>query len=152
MPFLSEGGQEGPGNTANFFVQVPTSVAVLKTQSQGANSCPSGQAGWVRGVTLQLQDQETPPKPILFSGFTVADAIVSGSQNSCGLSSNFKTGTGFTDPNGSWTDTYPICSTACANGGSCQTNATQTWTANGITLAKTVAIVYKCNGITLNGQ
>jgi hypothetical protein len=95
-----------------------------------------------------------PPVAIQASGFTVSDSLqASSSQDSCGFGKNpFRTGTGFTNSNGQWEDTYGICSTACARGGSCQTNAAQTWTANGIILTQPAAIVYRCNSITVNGN
>lgn len=136
-------------NSVNFYIQIPTSVAVLNTVSQGQGSCPSGLAGWVRVVTLQLRDQQG--SAIQYPGISVSDQISSGSPNTCFLNS-YQTGTGGTDSNGSWTDTYSICSTVCPNNGSCQTDATQTWTANGITVAQAVPIVYACNSITVNGN
>lgn len=135
-------------NTVNFYVQVPTSVAVISTTVQGPAVCSPGFAGWSRTVTLGLRDQSN--NPIKLGGITMADNITTGSPNSCGVS-NSKTGQFPTDANGRWPDTYFICSTACA-GGNCQTNSTQTWTANGIALSQSIAIVYQCNSITLNGS
>jgi len=143
---VTSGGQ--PSNSVNFFVQVPTSVAVISTTVQGGAVCPGGSAGWSRTVVLELRDQSN--SPIKFAGIVMADNITIGSPNSCGAS-NSQTGQFATDANGRWPDTYFICSTACATG-SCQTNATQTWTANAIALSQSVSVVYTCNSITVNGS
>lgn len=135
-------------NGVNFFVQVPTSIAVINTVSSGPNSCSNGMAGWKRVVTLQLRDQNNQPMSYIFQ---VADQIVASGQNSCALSS-FNVGSTFTDSTGSWTDTYSFCSSVCVTTTNCETDATQTWTANGVTLTQPNRIAYQCSQITVNGQ
>src|ERR1700681_2499022 len=57
----------------------PYQVEPIFTASQGAAVCPSGQAGWSRNVTNQLQYQNGSPYAV--SGITVADTISIGGTN-----------------------------------------------------------------------
>jgi hypothetical protein len=144
---VTAGGQTS--NSVNFFVQIPTSLALVTTNQQGSANCPPGTAGWARNVTWRLRDQSGVT--IQRSGVVMADQIsISATQNSC-AASNPQIGQESTDSSGQFPDGYFICSSQCASS-SCQTNATQTWTANGVSLTQAVSIVYTCNSITLNGQ
>jgi len=131
--------------TAN--VHVPYQATYISTTQQGAAVCPSGQAGWSRLVTMQLQDQSG--KAINVSGILMADMIQPGTRNDLGASS--RTGSYKTDSSGSWPDTYFVCSTACpASTG--ETDAAQNWTYNGLGLPHFNAIVYKCKSVTIDGH
>ncbi len=142
-------------------VQVPTSLKYIGTVSQGAitsctvtingNNYPG--AGWTREITWQVLDQYG--QPILYSGLQPSDSLANaGGTNTCAFpASGGKTGTGNTGSNGEFPDTYSICSTACVNGGSCQSTENQSWTVSGTALTSDVKkVVYTCSGITINGQ
>lgn len=127
-------------------VQVPTSLRLVSTTSSGPASCASGYAGWQRHIVWQVLDQSGKPINQVMS---VADSISIGSPKTCGgspFTAKFNT-----NGSGEFGDYYFICSTGCAGGGSCQTNASQTYAVNG-QYKLPVSIVYKCTSITLNGQ
>jgi hypothetical protein len=128
-------------------VQKPTSLQLVKTVSQGAASCQSGQAGWYRQVVWQVLDQAGKP---INAAMSVSDQITIGGTNTCGAS--VKTGSATTNGSGQFPDTYSLCSTGCV-GRTCQTNASQTYTVAGTTLSSDVkSIIYICTSITINGQ
>ena len=129
--------------------QIPYKLSLVSTLSQGPSSCDPGQAGWDRKVLWQVMDQFVPAHPIQ-RAMGVSDSIAIGSPNTCGVSP--KVGSGGTDGFGRFDDHYWLCSTGCV-GGTCQTNASQTWTVDGTVLTSDVkSIVYRCNSITINGQ
>jgi hypothetical protein len=88
----------------------PYQVEPIDTALQGPAVCPSGQAGWARNVTNQLQYQSGSPYAV--PGVTVADTISVGSTNQLGLSGPW-TGQTTTTGDGSFPDTYTVCSVAC---------------------------------------
>jgi hypothetical protein len=138
---------QGTSNSVIFYVQVPTQLSLVTTISQGPASCSPGAAGWDRWVRWQVLDQNSQPIQRVMS---VSDSIAIGSPNTCGASP--QTGSTSTDSSGQFPDHYYLCSTACV-GGSCQTNATQTWTVSGYVLTADVkSITCTCNGIAINGQ
>jgi hypothetical protein len=124
----------------------PYQVEPISTTVQGAASCPTGQQGWSR--TVQNQLQYVNGAGYLVAGITVADIISIGSTNQLGISS-VQPGSFQTDSNGSWPDTYYVCSKYCPGSG--QTIALQTWTYNGTPLAHSNSLVYKCTSITIDG-
>lgn len=139
----------GPAYTT-FFVQVATRVALVSTQNQGQANCAVGMAGWSRNVTLVLRDQASPAQDVQQAAITMADTIQIGSPNQLGISGTV-TGSYSTDSGGRWPDTYYVCSSSCpASSG--QTNASQSWTANGSSLSYVNAVVYRCSSITVDGQ
>jgi hypothetical protein len=148
--------QVASSSTCN--VQVPTSLKLVGTMGQGTEStCTYGNsqqgAGYYRRVTWQVLDQNG--QPILISSMRVQDSLANaGGTNTCGFPANGgRTGTGYTDSNGEFPDTYSICSSACLNGGNCQSTENQTWTVAGYVLSSDVKkVVYTCTGITINGQ
>ncbi len=124
----------------------PYKVEPISTTVQGAASCPTGQQGWSRTVQNQLQYVNGGGYRV--AGITMADIISIGSTNDLGISGT-QTGSFPTDSNGSWPDTYFVCSRACPSSG--QTNALQTWTFNQLPLAHSDSLVYKCSSITIDG-
>jgi len=88
---------------------------------------------------------------------SIADAISTGSQNSC-LFSNYITSPpgATTSAQGIFNETLAICSTECRSGSmcinGCTTTASQTWTIDGVTLTgDTKALSYQCDRILVNG-
>jgi hypothetical protein len=137
--------QVSSSSTCN--VQVPTSLKLVGTTSQGPASCGSGSAGWSRWVKWQVLDQQGQP---INSQMNVSDKIAISGTNTCGASP--KTGMTTTDGSGVFPDHYYLCSTGCV-GQTCETDASQTYTVAGITLTRDVkSIIYRCTGITINGQ
>ncbi len=135
------------GSSTPTTVQVPTSLELVKTTSQGAASCSSGSAGWSRYVLWQVLDQNGKPINVQMS---VSDSIKIGSQNTCGGSPI--SGSATTSGSGQFSDHYYLCSTACV-GGTCQTDASDTYTVAGIPLTSDVkSIGYECTSITIDGQ
>ena len=138
---------QGTSNSVNFYVQVPTGLSLVTTTSQGPASCGEGMAGWDRWVRWQVLDQGGQA---IQRAMSVSDSINIGSPNTCGASP--ETGTASTDSSGQFADHYYLCSTGCI-GGTCQTNASQTYTVAGFVLSSDVkSIVYSCSSITINAQ
>jgi hypothetical protein len=125
-------------------VQIPASVKLVSTTSQGAGSCAAGYAGWQRHVLWQVLDQFGQP---IDEPMDVSDSIANG-LNQCGLTPI--TGSATTNGSGQFSDYYFFCSTGCV-GRSCQTDASQTYTVNATYKLSVVSIVYLCVSITLNG-
>lgn len=143
---VTAGGQTS-SNSVNFYVQVPTSLRLVTTTSQGSASCASGSAGWDRRVIWQVLDQAGQ---LINRSMSVSDTIAIGSSNTCGASTI--TGSATTDSTGQFSDHYFLCSTGCV-GGTCQTNGSQTYIVNGTSLSSDVkSLVYTCASITINGQ
>lgn len=155
----------GTSNSVNFLVQIPTSLQMVPppVPASPVSSCTftlNGKqvqgAGCQRNVTWQIMDQRSPtPSPIQASGLAPSDSPANaGGTNTCGFpASGGKTGTGSTNNDGQFPDTYSICSTACLNGGSCQSTELQTWTVNGFVLSSDVkTVVFTCRTITVNGN
>lgn len=125
----------------------PYQIEPIATASQGPASCPSGQAGWNRNVTNQVQ--YITGSPYAVSGLTVADIITIGSRHDLG--SGTSTGSATTTGDGSFNDNYSVCSTACpASSG--ETDALQYWTVAGVPLSHANGLVYKCGSITIDGR
>jgi hypothetical protein len=78
----------------------------------------------------------------------VADHITVGSRHDLG--SGTSTGSATTTGDGSFSDNYSVCSTACPSAG--ETDALQNWTAGAYPLPHTDALVYKCSSITIDGH
>lgn len=106
----------------------------------------SGYAGWVRIVTNQVQ--YVNGSAFAYSGLAVADSLQVGSGHDLG--SETSTGQATTTGDGSFPDTYSVCSTACPGSG--ETDAVQSWTLSGIGFPHTDAVVYKCGSITIDGH
>jgi hypothetical protein len=124
----------------------PYRVEPISTTIQGAASCPAGQQGWSR--TVQNQLQYANGAGYLVAGITMADILTIGGTNQLGISGT-QTSSFQTDSNGSWPDTYYVCSRYCPSSG--QTIELQTWTFNQIPLAHSNSLVYKCTSITIDG-
>jgi len=126
----------------------PYQVEPIDTASQGPAQCPSGSAGWVRNVTNQLQYQDGSPYAV--DGITLADTLSIGSTNQLGLHSP-GTGQATTTGDGSFPDTYSVCSTYCPSSTG-YSNLLQQWTAYGVPLPHVNGVVDKCNSITIDGN
>jgi len=124
----------------------PYQVEPIATASQFPASCPSGQAGWNRNVTNQVQYANGSAYAV--SGVSVADTISIGSRHDLG--SGTSTGSATTTGDGSFTDNYFVCSPACPSTG--ETDAVQNWTAGSYPLPHSNALVYKCSSITIDGH
>jgi len=125
----------------------PYQVEPIDTASQGPAQCPSGSAGWVRNVTNQLQYQNGSAYAV--DGLTVSDTLSIGSTNELGLHGQ-QTGQATTTGDGSFPDTYSVCSTDCPSSG--YSNVLQQWTAYGVPLPHVNGVVYKCQSITIDGN
>lgn len=105
--------------------------------------------GYLRRVMNQVFDNFGQP----YAGVaTVGDQIESGTPNELGITGTSLTPASYqTNSSGQWTDDYSTCSSACyASTG--RTDATQLWTYNGVQLAGTTLLIYKCTSIEINGQ
>jgi hypothetical protein len=123
----------------------PYKVEPIDTASQGPAVCPARYAGWARNVTNQVQYASGAAFAV--SGLAVADTLQIGSKHDLG--SGTSTGKSTTTGDGSFPDTYSVCSTACPGSG--ETDAVQSWTVNGLGLAHTNAVIYKCSSISIDG-
>jgi hypothetical protein len=142
-------------NSVNFYVQVPYSAtfiseishATLSQAQCAALGAPAGSAGYVRWVTLQLQD--SAGQGILRSGVTVADTITTPPNNAFGMGT--ATGSFATDSSGEWPDEYYVCTTACP-GSTATVTGSQSWTANSMQMGHVNSVVYSCTSITIDGH
>jgi len=126
----------------------PYQVQVLATAQEGPASCPTGSGGYRRNVTNQLQYVNGAPYAV--TGLTVADTITVGSQNALGISGTL-TGSATTTGDGSFPDSYGVCTPACpASAG--ETDAIQSWTVNWVGLPHSNLVVYKCTSIKVDGR
>jgi hypothetical protein len=139
-PIATGTGSGSPG------IVGPYRVEPIATNVQGSAVCPSGYSGWSRTTTNQLQYQNG--SGVLAAGITMADILQITSTNQLGITGT-QTGSYPTDSNGSWPDTYFVCSRACPTSG--ETDGIQTWTYNSIPLPHSNLIVYKCSSITIDG-
>lgn len=140
-------------------VQVPTASRITQTLSSHSitssnfPTCTSTQAGWYRQVMKIVTDQTGAD--IVLSGQQLNETVTIGTPNNLNVG-GVQTGTATTDANGNFTDTFFVCSPNCpASTG--QTNASQTITdvlpsGAGPYSLSTNSLVYKCTGITVNGQ
>ncbi len=150
-------GKEFYGQATANVSQVPYADRIVSTTYNSAvPMCPNGaagQPGWRRDVVKIVTDENG--KDIAVSGQSLAETITIGSPNAL-LPPGTKPiiGTVTTNSSGQYTDSLYACSSTCpANTG--QTNATQTITdkygSSSYTLQSN-QFVYKCSGITINGQ
>ncbi len=145
----------GQGNSATklITVQKPTSMAFIDIFQEGSRTCANDpatglpEAGWTKVITWQLQDKWNQP----IASVPSYDTLTGGSPNSC-LLSVFE-GTppgGAVGITGLWRHEYGICSTACANGGTCTTNGSWNFFANGWEID--LPFTFQCNSITVGGH
>ncbi|HZU44994.1 MAG TPA: hypothetical protein VE994_20115 [Terriglobales bacterium] len=139
-PYYNSGGASSGGYVG------PYRVEPIATPSQGAAVCPANMAGWSRNVTAQLQYYDGSGYRV--AGITMADSLQVTGTNQLGIT-NSQTGSFPTDANGSWPDTYYVCSTACPSTG--ESDSIQYWTYNSLPLPHTNLVVYKCGSITIDG-
>ena len=126
----------------------PYQVEPIATASQGPAACSlKGQAGWVRNVTNQVQQVDGSSYAV--SGLTATDQISTSTPNQLGITGT-QTGSFATTGDGSFPDTYYVCSTACPGSG--ETGALQNWTVAGIPLFHVDALIYKCASITIDSR
>lgn len=126
----------------------PYQVEPIATASQFPAACPAGQAGWNRNVTNQVQYANGVG--YAHAGLSVSDILTISFPNPLGISGT-ETGTTTTTGDGSFSDNYSVCSTACPTS-SGEADAIQNWTVNAIPLFHTNGVVYKCNSITIDGK
>jgi hypothetical protein len=129
-------------------VPTPHQVEPIFTASQGPAACSTGQAGWARNVTNQVQTATGSAYAV--SGLAMADTLTVGSKNDLGISGT-RTGSDTTTGDGSFPDTYSVCSTLCpASSG--ESDALQSWTANTVGVPHVNGVIYKCGSITIDGR
>ncbi len=138
-------GYAQPGGSAPGTVG-PYRVEPIATNVQGGAVCPAGQSGWSR--TTQNQLQYPNASGVLIAGINMADILQITGTNQLGVTGT-QTGSYMTDANGSWPDTYFVCSTACPSAGA--TDGIQTWTYDSTPLPHSNLVVYKCSSITIDG-
>ncbi len=123
------------------------------TCQEGPRTCANDpatglpEAGWTKVITWQLQDKWSQP----IASVPSYDTLTGGSPNSC-LLSVFE-GTppgGAVGITGLWRHEYGICSTACPNGGTCTTNGSWNFFANGWEID--LPFTFNCNSITVGGH
>jgi len=126
----------------------PYQVEPIATDSQGPAQCTQqGYAGWVRNVTNQVQQVDGSAYNV--PNLVAADQIVVGGTNQLGITGT-QTGQYATTGDGSFPDTYYVCSAACPGSG--ETDAIQNWTVAGIPLLHVNGVVYKCTSIAIDGK
>jgi hypothetical protein len=122
--------------------------------SRSFASCPSGQAGWDRGITEKIVDQSG--QYWTYDGILIQESITigrndlqltcgSGNQNTCNGQENTNNG-------GTFDDRFYFCCPACTAPTNNETDATQLLYYNGVAVEVPDVLVYKCAAITWNGQ
>ncbi|MFL6306026.1 MAG: hypothetical protein ACJ72H_21045 [Candidatus Sulfotelmatobacter sp.] len=101
-------------------VQDPTSTRVVSSNPNAANSCPSGQAGWIRYTTRAVIDQSGVD--VKQAGQQLAESLTMGSN---GLALTISTRNGSTDFSGQFPDQFAFCSGVCTTNPSATTSFTQ---------------------------
>lgn len=130
------------------YVQLPWSVSPIATDQNTAAYCvTTATTGWYRHVTNQIYDQFNFPYK---KAGTVNDQILISSPNDLGFAGGF-TGTGGSDANGTFPDSYSTCSTACP-GSTGHTVADQFWFFNGVQVRSITLVDYRCTSIVINGR
>jgi len=137
-----------PPNTSNVGAYPVEPINVNSQGPVSAGNCPSSPyAGYVKYVTNQVQRQDG--SAFAFAGLSMADTLTIGSRHDLG--SGTSTGSATTTGDGSFQDTYSVCSSACpASSG--ETDAMQSWTMNGLGLFHVNGVVYKCTSISVDGH
>src|SRR6266478_4149156 len=126
----------------------PYRVEPIATASQyPPSTCSPGQDGWQRNVTNQLQYSNG--SPYAHAGIMTTDNFSIGGRNDLGVTS-FRSGSAVTTGDGSWSDYYFVCSSACPVSTG-ETDALQNWTANGLPLPHVNLVIYKCSSISIDG-
>lgn len=147
----------GP-NQSQCGAQVPTASRITQTlSSHSVNSsnfskCSSGQAGWYSEVQKIVTDQNGADIVLYLQD--LVEKITIGTPNQLNIT-GVQTGTAVTDSNGEFDDTFFVCSSRCPGSG--QTDASQTISdtlpdGSGPYNLSPNSLVYKCSGITVNGQ
>lgn len=150
---MGEGSGYQCTGTSPVTVQTPTASRIVQTLSSKAEtSCASGQAGWYRQVLKIVTDQNSAD--IVQSGQNLTEKVTVTTPNQLNIS-GVQTGTAVTNSSGNFTDTFFVCSPKCPGTG--QTDASQTISdtlasGSGPYNLSPNALVYKCSGITVNGQ
>ena len=142
-----------PQNNNN--VQVPTASRIQTVQlnfalTSGAG-CPTGQNGWYRQMLKLVTDQNG--LDIVLGDQSLSETVNVG-RNDLNLLPP-QTGTATTNSSGLFQDYFFFCSAYCPGGG--ETDATQTIndtlpSGAGPFHVTPNSLVYKCTGITVNGQ
>ncbi|MGH9500083.1 MAG: hypothetical protein ACRD3L_13160 [Terriglobales bacterium] len=139
-------------------VQVPTASRITETlSSHSVNAsnfptCTGNQAGWYRQVQKIVTDQSGTDIVLYLQNLD--ETINIGTPNQLNIT-GVQQGTALTDGSGHFNDTFFVCSSQCPGSG--QTNASQTISdilpngAGPYDLSPN-SLVYKCTGITVNGQ
>lgn len=123
-------------------------VEPIDTASESQISCTSG-FGWERWTTNQVQYFDG--SAFAFAGMTVADKLTPRTTtNALGISGT-ETGYAPTTGDGSFTDHYYVCSTACPQS-SGESDVWQSWTVDSFGLPHINLVVYKCSSIKIDGR
>lgn len=157
-PYLEQPAEIAMSMDSRTIERRPTQVKPIATADQGqdgTNGLPScadlgypGKRGWIRNVTNQLQYRDGSAYRV--SGVTMADTIAVQAPNALNVSGT-KVGSAETTGDGSFPDTYLVCSTACpSSSGTAQ--ASQSWTYNSSPLSHVNQITYACSYISIDGN
>jgi hypothetical protein len=131
-------------------VRVPYAGRLVSTVFSRPMSCPTGYAGWDRGITEKIVDQFG--QDFVYDGILMQETISIG-RNDFGLSCGDATCSGqeYTYSGGTFDDRFFFCAAACpASTG--ETDAVQVLYYNGVTVHNTNLLVDKCNQILWNAQ
>jgi len=135
--------------TAQATVRVPYRGRLVSTVFSRPNSCPTGFAGWDRGITEIIVDQSG--KDLVYDGVLMQESISVG-RNDLKLPSSAQTGQTSTYGGGIFDDRFFFCSSVCGSGGTGETDAAQALWYNGIPVHNTNLLVLTCNAIQWNAQ
>ncbi len=137
-------------------VQRPLASRIVSTAtnsqlSSGQDPCSSGEAGWLRVVTKIVTDQTGVD--IVAGGQNLSETVTITTPNQLNITS-VASASAVTNAAGQFQDTFFVCSALCPSS-SGETDAGQSITDvfNQQTfILNPNTIVYKCTGITINGQ
>jgi hypothetical protein len=129
-------------------VRVPFRGRLLNTAFSQPMSCPTGFAGWDRGIFEQIVDQFG--QDYVTNGVPITETIAVG-PNGLNLPAP-TTGSTTTQTGGAFNDRFFFCSSVCGAGGTGETDWTQVLFYSGITVLTPNFITLHCGGILWNAQ
>jgi hypothetical protein len=145
----TQNNQSTPPVNIPFTVQKPTFMDFVSIGTGTADPCPATDPGPRKNITWQVADKNH--NPISFR-LPLSDTLTNVTPNSCsnpaageGTAPGRGTGTG-----GRWEHRYRMCSTACANGGSCSVAGTQKYFIQGFEIS--LGYTMTCTSISVGGH
>jgi hypothetical protein len=138
-----------PGGISKVTVRALYSAKFVSNNKNQINSCPSGQAGWLRSIHEIIVDQSG--NPWTNDGILMTESVTL-TRNDFGAPCDNCNGKEDTYGGGYFDDRYSFCAPACVAPTNGEVDATQVYFYNGVPVKLTNSLVYKCASISWNGK